>query len=157
MTPQEHNKYLAISHLVHGSLMSLLGIVMIAFLGSMFRVVPDPPPAPFIVLMNLFILFIYGVMSVPSFVAGYGLLKRRKWARTAAIVSAVIGGANFPIGTAVCIYTFWFIFSEPGKALFEQQRFALPPGQQTWAGDFSTSQHQHQPEYTPPPTPPDWR
>jgi hypothetical protein len=156
LTPQEHNKYLAFSHIAYGSLMCLMSIFMTGFFIAMTRLGPDGPPAVFMVLMGLFFLGIYGLMTAPSFVAAYGLLKGRKWARMAAIIGGVTSAMNFPIGTAVCVYTFWFLFSEPGKVLFEEQQYALPPGQQVWTtGDVS--QHQHRTEYTPPPTPPDWR
>jgi hypothetical protein len=157
LTPQEHNKYLAVSHLVYASLMCLLSLVITGFFIAMFTAAPSGPPAGLIVFMSVFILGIYGLMTAPSFVAGYGLLKSRKWARTASIIGGILAASNFPIGTAVCVYTFWFLFSEPGKALFEsKQRYELPPGPPTWAGDFATSQKPRT-EYTPPPTPPDWR
>ena len=156
MTPQEHNRYLAYSHLAYGSLMCLLSIFMTGFMMAMMGGIPNGPPAVFMVFMSLFILGMYGLMTAPSFFAAYGLLKGRKWARTAAIIGGVTAAMNFPIGTAVCVYTFWFLFSEPGKALFEQKRYALPPGQQSWATS-DVSQHQNRTEYTPPPTPPDWR
>ena len=43
---------------------------------------------------------------------------------------------SFPIGTAVCAYTFWFLFSEPGKSLYDRPRYALPPA-------LSELAHQH--------------
>jgi hypothetical protein len=158
LTPQEHNRYLAFSHIAYGSMMCLMSIFVTGLFMAMMRLGPDGPPAVFMLFMSLFFLGIYGLMTAPSFVAAYGLLKGRKWARTAAIIGGVTSAMNFPIGTAVCVYTFWFLFSEPGKAMFEQPRYALPRSRQTWAtGDVSQHQHQHQTEYTPPPTPPDWR
>ena len=136
--------------------MCLLSLFMTGFMMTMMAGIPNGPPAVFMVFMSLFILGMYGIMTAPSFVAAYGLLKGRKWARTAAIIGGVTAAMNFPIGTAICVYTFWFLFSEPGKAMFEQQRFALPPGRETWAtGDVSQSKQRA--EYAPPPTPPDWR
>jgi hypothetical protein len=138
--------------------MCLLSIFMTGFMMAMMGGIPNGPPAVFMVFMSLFILGMYGLMTAPSFFAAYGLLKGRKWARTAAIIGGVTSAMNFPIGTAVCVYTFWLLFSEPGKAMFDQGRYALPPGRQTWAtGNVSQHQHQPQTEYTPPPTPPDWR
>jgi hypothetical protein len=155
LTPQEHNKYLAISHLAYGSLMCLMSLLMTGFFIAMLNMGPGGPPAALIFLLSVLILGIYGVMTAPSFVAGYGLLRGRKWARTAAIVSGVTAAMNFPIGTAVCVYTFWLLFSDPGKAIFERPQFALPASRQTWANNVSS--HQERAEYTPPPTPPDWR
>jgi hypothetical protein len=122
---------------------------------------PNGPPLGFIILFSLFFLAIYGTMTLPSFVAGWALLKRKKWARTASIVAAVVGGSNFPIGTAVCVYTFWFLFSDPGKFFFDQNNYnyALPPGQQTWANQSweYDARRQRETQHQPPPSPPDWR
>ena len=155
MTPEEHNKYVAWSHLAYGGLMVLLCLAMIGMFIGVFSTVPDGPPAGLIVFMTLFIGGIYSLMTIPSFVAGYGLLKHRPWARTAAIIGSVTALTNFPIGAAVCAYTFWFLFSEPGKAIFEKRNYMLPPGRQSWSYDVQNNQAQT--TYTPPPTPPDWR
>ena len=116
---------------------------------------PGGPPAAVMVFMSLFVMVMFGVMILPCLIAGYGLLKGKKWARTAAIIGAVTAASNFPFGTAVCVYTFWFLFSDPGKAIFERQNFRLPPTQQEWANEVPNRQQQGQ--YAPPPTPPDWR
>ncbi len=90
---------------------------------------------------------------VPSIVAGYALLKQRRWAKTAAIIAGVLAAMQFPIGTAVCVYTFWFLFSEPGKVLYEKPTYALPPPPPVWNNQSQMrSEDQHLPR-----TPPDWR
>lgn len=155
MTPQEHNKCLGISHLVYGSLMWLLCLGMMGFFFAIMRSAPGGPPIAPMVFMMLFMGAIYGLMTIPSFVAAFGLLKKKRWAKTASIIGAVTAAMNFPIGTAVCAYTFWFLFSEPGKAIFDRPNYVLPPGRQAWASEVH--ERQQQTEYAPPPSPPDWR
>ena len=119
------------------------------------------PPALLFFFVFLFMFVIYACMSIPSLIAGYGLLKRKKWARTWSIISGVVAAMQFPMGTAVTVYTFWFLFSEPGKQFFEQQQnnYALPPGRQAWANDVNNydASRQRENQYHPPPPPPDWR
>ena len=105
-----------------------------------------------IAFMWVFMGGFYGLMTLPSLVAGYGLLKRKPWARTAAIIGGVTAAMSFPIGTAVCAYTFWFLFSEPGKLLYDKQQYTLP-----LPGGLPVSAQQRRDQYLPPPTPPDWR
>jgi hypothetical protein len=155
LTPKEHNKYLALSHIVYGGIMCLFGLLMIGMFAGVLGRSPGGPPVGIMVFMTLFITVLYGLMTVPSFIAGYGLLKKKKWARTASIIGGVTAAMNFPLGTAVCIYTFWLLFSEPGKAIFEESKQQLPPGRQWWANE--AQQQQEQPQYAPPSTPPDWR
>ena len=155
MTPEEHNKYVAWADLAYGGLMALLCLAMIGMFVGVIGSVPDGPPPVLMLFMTIFIGGLYSLMTIPSFVAGYGLLKHKPWARTAALIGSVAALMNFPIGAAVCAYTFWFLFSEPGKAMFETPKHMLPPGRQSWAYDVQNNQAQ--PTYTPPPTPPDWR
>lgn len=54
-----------------------------------------------------------------SLVAGYGLLKRRSWARTLTIVLSVINLLNFPIGTALGGYALWVMLQDESRAEFE--------------------------------------
>ena len=41
--------------------------------------------------------------------ASYGLLARKPWARILALVVGILGLVNFPIGTAIGLYTFWVL------------------------------------------------
>jgi hypothetical protein len=57
-------------------------------------------------------LFISGVLvalGIPSLIAGIGLLKQKGWARTLAIVLAVLALVSFPVGTAAGVYTLWVL------------------------------------------------
>jgi ABC-type transport system involved in multi-copper enzyme maturation permease subunit len=163
LTPEQHNKYLAWSHIGYGALFVMLVLFIMLFIGVAFlgasTAGPNGPPLAFMLFIWLFLGLIYGAMTIPCFVAGYGLLKRRKWARTASIISAVVAAMNFPFGTAVCVYTFWLLFSEPGKALFERNTYSLPAGQQTWANESWNydARRQREAQYDPPQPPPDWR
>jgi len=164
LTPEEHTKYLGWSHIAYGAFFLLfMAFMMLFFVVAMVASMAGPggeaPPMILFIFVWVFILAIYMAMTIPSFIAGYGLLKKKKWARVWSIISAVIAAMNFPFGTAVCVYTFWFLFSEPGKRIFEQPNYALPPGRQTWANDpwSQESQRQREGQYQPAPPPPDWR
>jgi hypothetical protein len=158
LTPEEHNKYLGWSHIVYGSMFLGFMLLMVGFMfavGGLAATDPNGPPAFMFGLMGLFFAVVYGAMTIPSFIAGYGLLKRKSWAKTAAIIGGVLAAMSFPVGTAVCVYTFWFLFSDPGKFLYDKTSYALPPGRQAWA-NVTVNQPREQ-QYAPPQTPPDWR
>jgi protein-S-isoprenylcysteine O-methyltransferase Ste14 len=52
---------------------------------------------------------IFLALGIPSLIAGVGLLKQKRWARTLAIVLAILALASFPIGTAAGLYTLWVL------------------------------------------------
>ncbi len=54
------------------------------------------------------------VSAALAFITGYGLLSRRSWGRTLAIVAAVLALFKFPFGTGLGIYTLWVL--APGES-----------------------------------------
>jgi hypothetical protein len=102
--------------------LTLLGIGHLGFLRFGFPF-SFPPHfggflAPFLASIGAFLT----VVAVAGIAAGWGLLDRRPWARSLAIVLGIIKLLEFPIGTALGIYTLWALAS-PG-AQVEYQRIA---------------------------------
>jgi hypothetical protein len=171
MTPEEHNKTLGICHLAYGGLMILFMLAMFIFMGAMISAIPSRPGAPDpempAAIFGIFFAFmlIYSlIFFVPSLIAGYAMLKRKTWARTASIVAAVTEVISFPLGTAVGVYSFWFMFSEVGKSLYDpmgarpQQPYALHDAPPQPASDWNARTYQERERpYAPPAQPPDWR
>jgi hypothetical protein len=61
------------------------------------------------------------VLAIPGLLAGYGLLSRKPWARILALVVGILGLINFPIGTAIGLYTLW-VLTQPAATEY----FAAP-------------------------------
>ena len=157
MTPTTHNKILGILHLAYSGLTALLLAVMIIFILTMVSMESpnrEPLPVGVIVFMTILLVVVTLLHAVPSFLAGYALLKRKRWAKTMAIIAAVIAGLSFPFGSALCVYTLWFLFGEGGKFLYHKAAYALPPGDASWA---RTASREPERLYVPPSAPPDWR
>jgi len=76
----------------------------------------------FVPLAFLTLLWIVGAVliaiGVLDILIGWGLWSLRKWARTVAIVLAVVGLISFPIGTVISIITLWYLFKPEVKACF---------------------------------------
>ena len=173
MTPAEHNKALGICHLAYGGFFMLLMFAMLFFMFAIFSTIPPPPGRPDanfpLVIMPIFFIFmlIYAaIFAVPSFIAGYAMLKRKQWARTASIVAAVMETMSFPFGTAVAVYSFWFMFSDAGKSLYDNsyartdpaRPYALHDAPPQPASDWNAqASYGREREYAPPAQPPDWR
>jgi hypothetical protein len=66
-----------------------------------------------------FLLIAGGILGI---VTGWGLLERRPWARTLAIVLGVFRLFDMPFGTALGIYTLWVLL--PASSEQEYRRMA---------------------------------
>ncbi len=58
------------------------------------------------------------VLGAPSIVAGIGLLKRKEWARILTLILSCLAVFNFPIGTAIAVYSFWVLLNNETSPLF---------------------------------------
>ena len=120
MTAEEHNKTLATLHFIYGAMhgLTLVALALLVFLVGL--------ASPSLVSISTFWITIgavvYGVVLVAvgllPLIVGYGLLRRRKWAKPVGIASAVINLINIPIGSALGIYAFKFFKSEGGIKLY---------------------------------------
>jgi hypothetical protein len=55
-------------------------------------------------------------LAVVGFIVGFGLIERRPWARTLAIVVAIIALLNPILGTVLGIYTLWVLLPADSEA-----------------------------------------
>lgn len=78
-----------------------------------------------IVVTSIVATFVFGVMmalSLPGILAGWGLLKRKSWARILTIVLGVLNLTSFPIGTIVGVYSLWVLLQHEASDLFNGQK-----------------------------------
>lgn len=62
---------------------------------------------------------VFGILALVYFVVAYGLWVGQGWARIVAIILAVIGLLNFPIGTIISIVILIYLFKDEVKAYFK--------------------------------------
>ena len=159
MRPADHNKILGITHLAYGGftvfVMALVSFFMLGAFGIAAISQPrgEAVPLGLMLLLIAFVVLVNLLIIAPSFLAGYALLKKKRWAKTIGIIAGIIAGMSFPIGTAVCVYTLWFFFGENGKSIYDGAAYALPPAPPLFAG----ASRKQEPQYVPPLSPPDWR
>jgi hypothetical protein len=63
-------------------------------------------------------IFWFVLAAIPLLLVGWGLLRRRSWARLVGLVLAAIGLMIVPIGTAFGAYAFWVLLAEGTRTLF---------------------------------------
>jgi hypothetical protein len=157
MQGTDHNKIIGIIHIAYGAFSLVVMIIMVIFMVGVFGVLAadqaDARPLGIIGVVMVIALLINVVFTAPSFIAGYAMLKRKTWARGAALVAAILDALNVPFGTALCVYTVGFMLSNEGKALYDSHSRLLPPP----PPDLGMRKSARQFEYVPPIVPPDWR
>jgi len=170
MDVEENNKALAITHLVYGGLHAVLvfglafltGVFIWSMLAYQLAEKGHSVTLPLIIAIITLVFFFFLPLLLIPFIAGYGLLNKKSWARTAGIASAIVAAPNFPFGTAVCAYSLWFLLGD-GKRLYggvDQRPVQRPvlgdrPPATGWTTNANTNSRER--EYVPPSQPPDWR
>jgi len=121
-----HVKILGILNIVFGGLGVLIGLVVFLILGGVgaFVGAADQSPdsavaAPILVIVGTFVLILLLVLSLPSIIAGFGLLHFKPWARILTIVLSVLHLLNFPFGTALGIYGLWVLLNKDTERMFQ--------------------------------------
>jgi hypothetical protein len=166
-TTEQHNKNLAYSHLGYAAFQLLMMLGMVLFSAIIFLALAAGDkkgefPLGLVAAIFIVSFFIQLLFTVPSFIAGFGLLKRKPWAKTATIIAGVLAAMSFPMGTAVCVYTFWFLFGGGGKELYDRplaetgsrsDYFLNEPSSENEADRWTTRKR----EYVPPKEMPNWR
>jgi len=90
---------------------SILGIIIGGVIFAVLHFaggLSDDHQAQFVlsIVANVLIIF-FAVLSIPGIIAGIGLFKRKEWARILTLIISVLDLFNFPLGTAVGVYSIW--------------------------------------------------
>jgi len=109
---------------IRGLLLVIAAVItfVACFVGGMFSgTILETFLTPLIGLAVGFMLFLF---ALPSLAAGMGLLDGKSWARVLAMVLGVFAFLDFPLGTALCVYTFWTLWGKEADDHFEGRRVA---------------------------------
>lgn len=123
---ETHVKILAWFNLILGGLGVLLAAVTFAG-GSIVPAVIAAAageagfvPASILQAIVTVIVVLILVLSLPTFILGFGLYNLRPWARILGIVLAGIHLLNVPLGTILSVYAFWVLLNPQTEALFRR-------------------------------------
>jgi hypothetical protein len=115
--------------MAYSALHVLTGVGLIAvahtILGGVIALPGGPPPAVMVWLRPLvsFAGWLILAKAAAGLLAGWGLLQKEEWARTAALVVGFVALLNVPVGTGLGIYTLWVLL--PARSDEEYRGLAL--------------------------------
>jgi hypothetical protein len=113
-----HVKVLGVLYIVLGVILAVCGLGLLAIIGAAGAASGEREAMIVTGIVGSVVCGVLLVLSVPNLIAGFGLLKRREWARILAIVLGIIHLVGFPVGTAIGIYTLYILFNDEAKRLF---------------------------------------
>lgn len=104
--------------IVGHALLLCAGAFVLALLGGVGLAVREDLAAPILFTVGGLVALFLGVLALPGLAAGVGLLLRQGWARFLAIVVAILGLINFPLGTLIGLYSAWVLFQDSATDYF---------------------------------------
>lgn len=103
------------------SVLSFLGAFTVYFLLRLIGNFTDDADANMILTVIADVLsVVLVVLAIPGLIGGIGLIKRKNWARILILILSIINLLNFPIGTAVGIYSIWALLQPEVAAEFQK-------------------------------------
>jgi hypothetical protein len=118
---RKHVTVIGALYIGSGVLLILVAIIVaVALLGAGWITLSSGENLPFWILLTVTLVtgFFLLLFAVPQIVAGIGLLNLKPWSRYLAMVLAVFGLFNIPVGTAIGIYTLWALVQDEVEQLF---------------------------------------
>ena len=124
-----HVQIAAWLNIVASGMFLLLGICGFVFMVGMgFFAAADSGDAvalPILSIVGTVGLVFFAVLALPGLLAGYGLLKRKKWGQILGIVDALLNLFNIPVGTAIGGYTLFVLFQNSANDYFGEEQTEL--------------------------------
>lgn len=106
------------------SIFTLLIVVLSYSIMNLIGGFIDEPEAKMILsIIGDVVATILIIVAIPGLIAGIGLYSRKEWARILTLIISVIALFNFPIGTAIGIYSIWALIQPEVVAEFNKREF----------------------------------
>ncbi len=118
MNMEKHVTLVAVINIAFGFLGIFLGIILFVILVGAGIISQDPEALTITSIVGIAIGFFLILTSIPEIIGGFGLLKRRPWARILVLIIAVLDLFMIPIGTIIGIYELWVLLNEDTAKLF---------------------------------------
>jgi len=113
-----HVKVLGFIYIIAGAILVVLGLFLFGILGGAGLISGDRQAFLITGFVGTALAVFFLILSIPSIIAGIGLLKRREWARILTIILGIFHLFGFPIGTAIGVYTLVILLNDQTKPLF---------------------------------------
>jgi len=126
---ERHIQILGILHIINGVMLLIFGFIGVAILGLLGLVASAGGHSGHLGAseINLTAQGVLGILAVvigmiavvaglPGIIGGWGLLARKNWARIVVLIVGILNLPNFPLGTALGVYTLWVLLKPESQS-----------------------------------------
>lgn len=115
---EKHVTLVAIINIVFGAIGLLVGLFLFMVLIFGGLISGDSEAAAITGIVGTTLCGFFMILSIPEFIGGIGLLKRKGWARILVLIISILDLINIPIGTMIGIYSIWVLLNDKTPQLF---------------------------------------
>jgi hypothetical protein len=115
----KHITLVAVINIAFGALGIMIAFFVLIGIIIAFVAADDPVPRSVVPIAGMAVIGFFLITSLPEIIGGFGLLKRKRWARTLILIVACLDLIFIPIGTVIGIYELWVLLQDETARLFE--------------------------------------
>ena len=120
----QHVTLLGWLHIIGHAVFLVIGVFVFILLAGIGAASGDFQAARILVIVATAVGLLLVLLALPGLAAGFGLLRRRSWGRILAIVVGLLNLPNFPLGTALGVYTLWVLLQPEAADYFAGSKSA---------------------------------
>jgi hypothetical protein len=114
----KHITLVAVINIAFGFLGIFLALFFFVILVGAGIVSQDPEAMKITTIVGIAVALFLLMTSIPEIIGGFGLMKRRPWARILVLIIACLDLLLIPIGTLIGIYELWVLLNEETVKIF---------------------------------------
>ncbi|WP_051052987.1 hypothetical protein [Fulvivirga imtechensis] len=114
-----HVRTLGNLHIILGILGIVAGMILYGIISVGGIISGDAEAISITQIVGISIGGLLFLLSIPSIIGGWGILRYKYWAKVLLIVIGCLDLLNFPLGTLLGAYTIWVLLSNETSNLFE--------------------------------------
>lgn len=124
---EKHITVVAVLRLGLSILGLITGVILYVLLYAFGYLVDDLQVKTVLSIIVNIAMVVLIVLSIPGIIAGIGLLKRKEWARILTLILSALDLINFPLGTALGVYSIWALVQPEVMAEFNKTSNNVSP------------------------------
>lgn len=121
MKMEKHVTVVAALNIGFGFLGLFIGLIAFVAIAGGGILSGDPEAMTITSIVAISVAVFFVITSLPEIIGGFGLLKKKEWARIVIIIIGCLDLLCIPIGTVIGIYELWVLLQDDTIRLFQKK------------------------------------